>query len=53
MLGVIFPIVSLAVVLLFSGVLLANRNTQDVLFRALGNLVEDGAPDRVDAVVRK
>jgi C-terminal processing protease CtpA/Prc len=30
----------LAVVLLFSSVLLANRNTQDVLFRALGNLAE-------------
>jgi len=36
----IFLTVSLAVVLLFSGVLLANRNTQDVLFRALGNLAE-------------
>jgi len=36
----IFLTVSLAVVLLFSSVLLANRNTQDVLFRALGNLAE-------------
>ena len=32
--------VSLAVVMLFAGVLLASRNTQDVLFRALGNLAE-------------
>jgi hypothetical protein len=32
--------VSLAVVMLFSGVLLANRSNQDVLFRALGNLAE-------------
>jgi carboxyl-terminal processing protease len=37
---VIFLSVSLAVVLLFSGVLLANRSSQDVLFRALGNLAE-------------
>jgi C-terminal processing protease CtpA/Prc len=36
----IFLSVSLAVVMLFSGVLLANRNNQDVLFRALGNLAE-------------
>jgi len=31
---------SLTVVMLFAGVLLASRNTQDVLFRALGNLAE-------------
>ena len=31
---------SLAVVMLFAGALLASRNTQDVLFRALGNLAE-------------
>jgi C-terminal processing protease CtpA/Prc len=37
---VIFLSVSLAVVMLFSGVLLANRSNQDVLFRALGNLAE-------------
>jgi C-terminal processing protease CtpA/Prc len=36
----IFLSVSLAVLMLFSGVLLANRNNQDVLFRALGNLAE-------------
>ena len=36
----LFLSVSVVVVLLFSGVLLANRNTQDVLFRALGNLAE-------------
>ena len=36
----LFLSVSVMVVLLFSGVLLANRNTQDVLFRALGNLAE-------------
>ena len=32
--------VSVAVVLLFSGLLMANRSNQDVLFRALGNLAE-------------
>jgi carboxyl-terminal processing protease len=37
---VLFLTVSLAVILLFSGVLLANRSNQDVLFRALGNLAE-------------
>jgi C-terminal processing protease CtpA/Prc len=37
---VLFLSVSLAVVMLFSGVLLANRSNQDVLFRALGNLAE-------------
>jgi C-terminal processing protease CtpA/Prc len=37
---VVFLSVSLAVVMLFSGVLLANRSNQDVLFRALGNLAE-------------
>jgi C-terminal processing protease CtpA/Prc len=37
---VLFMSASLAVVLLFSGVLLANRSNQDVLFRALGNLAE-------------
>ena len=37
---VLFLSASLAVVLLFSGVLLANRSNQDVLFRALGNLAE-------------
>ena len=36
----IFLTVSVSVVLLFSGALLASRNTQDVLFRALGNLAE-------------
>jgi C-terminal processing protease CtpA/Prc len=36
----VFLIISMASVLLFSGVLLASRNTQDVLFRALGNLAE-------------
>jgi C-terminal processing protease CtpA/Prc len=33
-------VASLAVVMLFTGALLASRNTQDVLFRALGNLAE-------------
>jgi C-terminal processing protease CtpA/Prc len=33
-------VASLAVVMLFAGALLASRNTQDVLFRALGNLAE-------------
>jgi hypothetical protein len=37
---VLFLSVSLTVVMLFSGVLLANRSNQDVLFRALGNLAE-------------
>ena len=37
---VLFLTVSLVVVMLFSGVLLANRSNQDVLFRALGNLAE-------------
>jgi C-terminal processing protease CtpA/Prc len=37
---VIFLAASLAVMMLFSGVLLANRSNQDVLFRALGNLAE-------------
>ena len=37
---VLFLTVSLAVVMLFSGVLLASRSSQDVLFRALGNLAE-------------
>jgi len=36
----LFLTVSLAVVMLFSGVLLASRSNQDVLFRALGNLAE-------------
>lgn len=36
----VFMSVSVAVVLLFSGVLMANRSNQDVLFRALGNLAE-------------
>jgi C-terminal processing protease CtpA/Prc len=36
----LFLAVSLVAVMLFSGVLLASRNTQDVLFRALGNLAE-------------
>ncbi len=36
----VFLSVSVAVVLLFSGVLMANRSNQDVLFRALGNLAE-------------
>ena len=37
---VLFLSLSLGVVMLFSGVLLANRSSQDVLFRALGNLAE-------------
>jgi C-terminal processing protease CtpA/Prc len=37
---VLFLTVSLVVVMLFSGVLLASRSNQDVLFRALGNLAE-------------
>jgi C-terminal processing protease CtpA/Prc len=37
---VLFLCTSIAVVMLFSGVLLANRSSQDVLFRALGNLAE-------------
>jgi C-terminal processing protease CtpA/Prc len=37
---VLFLSISIAVVMLFSGVLLANRSNQDVLFRALGNLAE-------------
>ena len=37
---VLFLSVSLGVLMLFSGVLLANRSNQDVLFRALGNLAE-------------
>lgn len=36
----VFLSVSIGVVLLFSGVLMANRGNQDVLFRALGNLAE-------------
>ncbi|HSO22268.1 MAG TPA: S41 family peptidase [Chondromyces sp.] len=36
----VFLAVSVVVVLLFSGVLLASRNSQDALFRALGNLAE-------------
>lgn len=37
---VLFLSASIAVLMLFSGVLLANRSNQDVLFRALGNLAE-------------
>ena len=37
---VLFLTVSVAVMMLFTGVLLANRSNQDVLFRALGNLAE-------------
>jgi C-terminal processing protease CtpA/Prc len=37
---VLFLTVSLVVVMLFSGILLASRSNQDVLFRALGNLAE-------------
>jgi C-terminal processing protease CtpA/Prc len=37
---VLFLTASLAVMMLFTGVLLANRSNQDVLFRALGNLAE-------------
>ena len=37
---VLFLTASLAVMMLFTGVLLANRANQDVLFRALGNLAE-------------
>jgi len=37
---VLFLSVSLGVFMLFSGVLLASRSNQDVLFRALGNLAE-------------
>ena len=37
---VFFLTASLAVMMLFAGVLLANRSNQDVLFRALGNLAE-------------
>jgi C-terminal processing protease CtpA/Prc len=36
----LFLSTSFIVVMLFSGFLLANRSTQDVLFRALGNLAE-------------
>ena len=36
----LFLTVSVVVVMLFAGALLASRNTQDVLFRALGNLAE-------------
>ena len=36
----VFLTVSVVVVLLFAGVLLASRNSQDALFRALGNLAE-------------
>lgn len=36
----LFLTVSLTVMMLFTGVLLANRANQDVLFRALGNLAE-------------
>lgn len=36
----VFLAVSVVVVLLSAGVLLANRNSQDALFRALGNLAE-------------
>jgi len=36
----VFLSVSIGVVLLFSGVLMANRGNQDALFRALGNLAE-------------
>ena len=36
----LFLTVSVAVMMLFTGVLLANRSNQDVLFRALGNLAE-------------
>jgi carboxyl-terminal processing protease len=36
----VFLSVSIGVVLLFAGVLMANRSNQDVLFRALGNLAE-------------
>jgi C-terminal processing protease CtpA/Prc len=37
---VLFLSTSMAVLMLFSGVLLASRASQDVLFRALGNLAE-------------
>ncbi|MEJ2582999.1 MAG: hypothetical protein P8127_15405 [Acidobacteriota bacterium] len=37
---IVFLSISLVVVMLFTGVLLANRSNQDVLFRALGNLAE-------------
>ncbi len=37
---VLFLTASVAVMMLFSGILLANRSNQDVLFRALGNLAE-------------
>jgi C-terminal processing protease CtpA/Prc len=37
---VLFLTASLVVVMLFSGILLASRSNQDVLFRALGNLAE-------------
>ena len=37
---VLFLSLSLGVMMLFSGVILANRSNQDVLFRALGNLAE-------------
>jgi C-terminal processing protease CtpA/Prc len=37
---VLFLATSLTVLMLFSGVLLASRSSQDVLFRALGNLAE-------------
>ncbi|MBD3856996.1 MAG: hypothetical protein IFK92_10850 [Acidobacteria bacterium] len=37
---VLFLTASVAVMMLFAGVLLANRSNQDVLFRALGNLAE-------------
>jgi carboxyl-terminal processing protease len=36
----VFLSISIGVVLLFAGVLMANRSNQDVLFRALGNLAE-------------
>ena len=36
----LFLTASVAVMMLFAGVLLANRSNQDVLFRALGNLAE-------------
>ncbi len=42
----VFLSVSIGVVLLFSGVLMANRNNQDVLFRALGQSGRGGAPGR-------
>jgi C-terminal processing protease CtpA/Prc len=36
----VFMAASMAVILLFTGLLLANKNSQDAMFRALGNLAE-------------